>query len=53
MKQLEVALKKWNKEVFGNIDSKIDALEREIEKVDIELEEAKVDEVSRQEKALS
>jgi hypothetical protein len=35
LKRLKGALKKWNKEVYGNVDSKIAALVGEIEELDL------------------
>lgn len=38
LKLLKSDLKKWNKEVFDNIDTKIQILEKEISELDVEAE---------------
>ena len=38
-------LKKWNRETFGNIDTTIDKLEKEVEKVDVKLDAESSNEV--------
>lgn len=45
MKGLRNTLKKWNKDIFGNIDNGIKALEEEEEKNDLLLEVNGEDEV--------
>ena len=42
LKQLRIPLRKWNKEIFGNIDNKIKCLEEEVEKVDMLMEAFRV-----------
>lgn len=46
LKRLKIPLKKWNKEVFGDIDRKVEQLEAEIKKLGLMNEEQGLNEVN-------
>ena len=45
LKKLKAPLRKWNKEVFGHIDMKIQAFKKELVKIDEQAQERELEEI--------
>jgi len=52
LKKLKLDLKKWNKEVFGNVNQEGDELQKKIQELDTRNDESVLDEFGREERRL-
>jgi len=52
LKKLKIDLKKWNKEVFGNVNQEGESIQKKIEELDARDDQSELDELGREDRRL-